>query len=214
MDDWLEKTANGRMSHDDTMVRPYRSFLHLARQYFADIMKAQTALHHLHDVFSAGQDVRQGHCDLVISSLANFREPVLLFCSLLKKACSYPDAPPLNHFALIIALCQVNEQSYQLRLLINAYRPRCHSNTRPVLQRKHEIKRKLKKIEQNVDVLLQQISNLIEEASFLEGQLPSPPHTEHHNAHVPHQEENVIVSRCHPTTSRSCSYFQRNTLSL
>lgn len=134
-----------------------------AQAYLADMICAQTPLHKLQSLFWPGKDVQSYHCDFVISTLASFTKAVRSFDLLLREIASSPISLSMKYQILAFTVDQLDDQEYQIKSIIDAYRPYCQLYSKQVLKQKHEIQRMIKTFVQRTDTFLQQVAHLIEE---------------------------------------------------
>jgi hypothetical protein len=181
----------------------------LARAYLADMIYAQTPLHKLQSLFWAGKDVQSYHCDFVISTLASFTKAVRSFDLLLRERASYSISLSMKYQILAFTVDQLDDQEYQIKSIIDVYRPYCQLYSKQVLIQKHEIQRMIKTFVQRTDTFLQQVAHLIEETHSPEKKaVLLYPDYESYEEGMQHKEGITILLYRHFTLPRATDYVQ------
>ncbi len=148
----------------------YGSFLSQAHRCHEEMTNLRDISQQAYQLFSAGRDVWQTHCDFVISSLSRLKVPIERFCALLRNPSDSPAALSHHSYPLIVTLYQVDEQERHIKSLISAYRSGCQTQARQMIGQKYEIHCELKKLIYYNEEALQRVERLIDEIYSLECQ--------------------------------------------
>lgn len=157
----------------------YGYFLGQVRIYCERIVAACSELHRVHSAFRAGRDARHAHCDFAITSLSQFKEPVVGLYTLLRDFPEFPDNSD-HYYPLMLSLCQASEQGQRLQTLISGYRHVCQTYSRRLAYQKLEIYDELEQLMKSSKDTLTRIEHFLNENRF-----PAQKNRSSHNESLP-----------------------------
>jgi len=143
----------------------YDYLLGQVHMYCERIVAACGELHRVHSAFRAGRDARHAHCDFAITSLSQFKVPVLGLYALFRDFLEFPDNSD-HYYPLLLSLCEASEQGQRLQSLISSYRHVCQTYSRQLVYQKLEIYDALEQLIGCSKEALTRIDHFMNEARF------------------------------------------------
>ena len=137
------------------------------RSHREKMMAACEGLQRVYPEFNAGRDAYRAHCDFAITSLSQFKEPVLALRALFRDLLDF-SVTSEHYYPLILSLSQASEQGQRLLSLVSAYRQVCQTYSPQLVYQKLEIYDALERLMECSNTTITRIEHFINEMRFLE----------------------------------------------
>lgn len=132
------------------------------RAHREKMVAACEGLQRVYPEFNAGRDAYRAHCDFAITSLSQFKEPVLALRALFKDFLEFP-VNSEHYYPLIHSLSQASEQGQQLLSLISDYRQDCQTYSPRLAYQKLEIYKASKQLMECCKATITRIEHFMNE---------------------------------------------------
>lgn len=154
------------------------------RSHREKMVAACEGLQRVYPEFNAGRDACHAHCDFAMTSLSQFREPVLALRTLFRDSLQFP-VNSEHYYPLVLSLSQAGEQGQQLLSLISAYRQVCQIYSPRLVYQKLEIYKASELFMECSEATITRIEHFMHEIRFSK-----------YNSFHPRQEMSPVENSC------------------